>query len=192
MHLRLLLISHAATAAMRSGRFPSDDALDERGIEATQAWRPRIEAMQAAAAFRSTAVCVGETARLLNLDAAIAPALAEIDFGRWTGQGLADLAAAEPDSLATWLSDPQTAPHGGESFGALAARVGAWLDALPDTSGTVIALTHASVIRAAILHALGAPLSAHARIEVAPLSLVELRRSARGWSWITSPQDSVS
>jgi broad specificity phosphatase PhoE len=60
---------------------------------------------------------VRRTARLLNLDAAIAPALAEIDFGRWTGQGLADLAAAEPDSLATWLSDLQTAPHGGESFG---------------------------------------------------------------------------
>lgn len=186
MPLRIFLISHAATAAMRSGRFPADDALDQRGMEATQTWRSRVDAMPATTAFRSAASCVGDTARLLNVEATIAPALNETDYGRWAGQRLADIAATEPDALATWLSDPQAAPHGGVSFEAMARRVGAWLDDLPDTPATIIALTHASVARAAIIHALGAPLAAHSRIEIAPLTMVELRRSARGWHWIAN------
>lgn len=171
---------------MRSGRFPADDALDQRGVEATQTWRSRIDAFQANAAFRSATICVSETARLFKLDAAIAPALNEADVGRWAGLRLADIAATEPEALATWLGDPQAAPHGGESFEAVARRVGAWLDDLPDTPATIIVLTHASVIRAAIIHALGGPLAAHSRIEIAPLSLVELRRSTLGWRWIAA------
>jgi broad specificity phosphatase PhoE len=191
MNLRLLLVSHAATAAMRRGCFPADDTLDERGIEATQAGRARIQAARATAAFCSPTECTKEMARILGIAAEAAAALAEADYGRWCGQHLSDIAASEPEALAMWLSDPHSAPHGGESFGAVVGRVGAWLDDLPDTSATIIALTHASVIRAAIIHALGAPLAANSRIEIAPLSLVELRRSARGWTWMTTQQDSV-
>jgi hypothetical protein len=180
MHLRLLLISHAATAAMRSGRFPSDDAPDERVAEATQAWRPRIEAMQAAAAFRAPP-CGGGLPACLTSTPPSRPHWQKIDFGRWTGQGLADLAAAEPDSRQRGSAICRRRRMAANPLGALAARAcGAAGCTVRDTSGTVIALTHASVIRAAILHALGAPLSAHACIEWPPPSLVERWRSARG------------
>ncbi|WP_341317409.1 histidine phosphatase family protein [Paraburkholderia sp. IMGN_8] len=74
------------------------------------------------------------------------------------------------------------ASHDGESFVEVLARVRTWLDALGDT-GTVVAITHASIIRAAVFHVLNASPAAFSRIEVAPLPVVELRRSTRGWAW---------
>ncbi|CAG4897425.1 histidine phosphatase family protein [Paraburkholderia gardini] len=48
----------------------------------------------------------------------------------------------------------------------------------------VVALTHAVVIRAALIHVLGAPAESFGRIGIAPLSIVELRRSREGvWTW---------
>lgn len=189
MHLRLLLVSHAATAAMRRGDFPADDALDQRGIAATQAWRARLPSAPAAAVLRSPAACAEQTARLLGLAAETAPALDEADYGRWRGQRLSDIAAGEPDALARWLGEPDAAPHGGESVIAVIDRVGTWLDGLAGSSGTVVAITHASIMRAAMVHALGAPADAYFRIEIAPLSLLELRRSNRGWTWTATAPD---
>jgi len=186
MPLRLLLLSHAATPAMRSGRFPADDELDARGMEATQAWRARIQAIHSTAIFRSPALCAEQSATTLGLTAAPIQALAEADYGRWRGQELSDLAASEPDALSLWLSDPALAPHGGESFSAVKNRVGAWMDSLNTREGTIVALTHASVVRAAIVHALGVPTNLHARIEIGPLSLVEVKCSARGWTWMAA------
>ncbi|MCC8405954.1 histidine phosphatase family protein [Paraburkholderia sp. MMS20-SJTN17] len=46
---------------------------------------------------------------------------------------------------------------------------------------TIVAITHALLLRAAIVHALGASPAVFRRIEFAPLSVVELRHSRRGW-----------
>jgi broad specificity phosphatase PhoE len=186
MTLRLFLISHAATPAMRRGDFPDDDALDARGIEATLAWRDHLRAVRADAAFRSPAPCAQQTAQSFELPVVPASALADVDYGRWRGQSLSDVATREPGALASWLGDPDAAPHGGESVRALVERVGAWLDDLGDVGETLVAVTHGSVVRAAIVHAVGAPAAAYSRIEVEPLSLTELRRSTRGWTWIAA------
>ncbi|MDI7047409.1 histidine phosphatase family protein, partial [Escherichia coli] len=53
----------------------------------------------------------------------------------------------------------------------------------PQNAQNVVAVTHAPVIRAAIVHALGASPAIFSRIEIAPLSMIELRRSRRGWIW---------
>jgi broad specificity phosphatase PhoE len=160
--MRLLLISHAATAAMRGGRFPADDLLDDRGIAAATAWRERLPALRDAIAFSSPAACARDTAQALGLAASVAPELAETDHGRWRGRRLADIAVDESSALTAWSRDPDAAPHGGESFSAVLARVGAWLDGLDDED---------------------APSATFSRIEIAPLSIVELRRSVRGWAW---------
>ena len=55
------------------------------------------------------------------------------------------------------------------------ARVAAWMDALGD--GRFVIVTHAAVVRAAIVHALGAPPHAGLRIDLAPLSRTVLSRS---------------
>ncbi len=193
MQTRLLLISHAATAAMRSGRFPADDPLDARGLAEVAAWREHLTpGLDEPAIFTSPAACARDTAQALGFgtetNAHMEPALADADPGRWRGRRLADIANEEPEALAAWTRDPDAAPPGGESFSAVLARVGGGLDALPVASrsdpGEIVAITHAAVIRAAIIHALGASPASFTRIEIASLSIVEVRRSIRGgWTW---------
>jgi broad specificity phosphatase PhoE len=105
-----------------------------------------------------------------------------MDYGQWRGRRLAEVAEDAPHELATWSRDPSAASHGGESFVQVLARVSGWLDSLNETA-SVVAVTHAPVIRAALIHALNAPPASFSRIEIAPLSVIELRRSARGWAW---------
>jgi hypothetical protein len=54
------------------------------------------------------------------------------------------------------------------------ARVGDWIEKQRETEHS-IAATHVSVVRAAIVHALGAPEEAFCRIGVAPMTLTDLR-----------------
>ncbi|WP_027213475.1 histidine phosphatase family protein [Burkholderia sp. WSM2232] len=203
MNLRLLLISHAATAAMRAGRFPADDPVDARGLEEAQAARSRLPIADDATAFVSPALCARETSLALGLAARADAALADIDYGNWRGRRLSELAAHAPSALAAWTRDPDVAPHGGEPFAQVVKRIGNWLDALalhvplesPDepyvtadnaSVGTrhVVAVTHAPVIRAAIVHVLRASPVIFCSIEIPPLTAVEMRHSGqRGWTW---------
>ena len=193
MNLRLLLISHAPTAAMPAGRFPADDPLDARGLADAQAAQARLShlshlaAFNEAPAFVSPAVCARDTASALGLNAKVDAALADIDYGNWTGRRLADLAAQTPIDLTAWMHDPDAAPHGGESFSQAVKRIGEWLDTLDvaqSNARDVIAVTHAAIIRAAVIHALAASSAIFPRIEIAPLTVVELHRSEqRGWTW---------
>ncbi|MFL9864715.1 histidine phosphatase family protein [Paraburkholderia fungorum] len=206
MDIRLLLISHASTAAMRAARFPADDPLDARGLAEARAARARLSIPDDAAAFVSPAVCARDTAVALGLAATVHEGLVDMDYGAWHGRRLADLAVEAPQDLAAWTHDPDAAAHGGESFSELVKRIGRWLDALDDTlsksvtqakdcalstaassapHGTqnVVAVTHAPVIRAAVVHALGASPAIFSRIDIAPLSMLELRHSRRGWTW---------
>ncbi len=123
-----------------------------------------------------------ETARALNLEAAIEPALRDCDYGRWAGESLEQVQAREPEALAEWLQNPGAAPHGGESMLALMARASAWLDAQQATPGVTLAVTHASVIRAAIVHAIEAEPRSFWRIDVAPLSLTRLNGADGRWT----------
>jgi broad specificity phosphatase PhoE len=122
-----------------------------------------------------------ETAQALGFDAEAEPALQDCDYGRWRGLASKDVAEREPDAFAAWLSDPAAAPHDGESLAALIERAGAWLAQSSARDGAMLAITHASVIRAAIVCALGANSSAFWQIDVAPLSLAKL--SAREGRW---------
>ena len=102
-------------------------------------------------------------------------ALSDCDYGRWHILASKDVAEREPDEFAAWLGDPAAAPHGGESFAALIDRVGAWLTLSFGARGARRWPSHTpSVIRAAIVNALGAGSSAFARIDVAPLALARL------------------
>lgn len=186
MPLRLLLVSQAATPAMREGRFPGvqpdGTLLDSRGEAQARAARERLAPREGRRAFVSPAAAACDTARALGLDATIEAALADVDYGRWHGRALKDLAHEEPEALAAWCHDPEAAPHGGESFGGLVKRVAHWLDGLEEEAD-LIAISHAAVLRAALIHALDAPLVSFSRIEIVPLAVIELRRSGRGWAW---------
>lgn len=175
----LLLVRHAPTAATRAAAFPADEGLDARGRAAAGRLAAALPAR--AEVLASPARSCRETAAAAGLEAQVVPALADVDYGAWAGRTLDELQAADPDGAAAWLSDPGARPHGGETLHELAARVEAWLDAQAMLGGRAVAITHAAVVRAAVVHALGAPPAAFWRIDVPPLAVTELR--ARGGRW---------
>ncbi|MCV7410908.1 histidine phosphatase [Mycobacterium florentinum] len=160
---RLTLVSHAMTDAMAGVRFPADEPLNDAG-------RRQAEAV-AGLDVPGSRHLVGpeqrarQTARLLGLDATIEPRLADLDCGRWRGQALAAVPAAD---LEVWLTEPAAAPHGGESIVELTERVAGWLASLIEGPSRTVAVTHPAVIRAAIVAALDIPPKSFWRIDIAP------------------------
>ncbi len=149
------LVRHASTAAVRAAAFGADEELDAAGRERGPAGRPPPAGRSADLPARRAA----ETAAELDVGR-VEPALAECDFGAWAGRSLADVAQAEPDAVHAWMTDPDAAPHGGESLTALLARVRTWMAAEAEQDGTAIAITHGGVVKAAVVTALDAPPSA--------------------------------
>jgi broad specificity phosphatase PhoE len=174
------LLAQGATAATRSARFPDDEALAAKGALGAGGRRLKTYDVVLSAPARAAI----ETARALGLDAEIELALRDCDYGRWRGFGLKDVAGQEPDAFAAWLADPTAAPHGGESLAALVERTGAWLSACLARDGAVLAITHAAVVRAAVVCALGAHPSAFWRIDVAPLALARMSGRAGRWNLV--------
>jgi len=90
------------------------------------------------------------------------------DFGDWQGLSLQQVLERDAAGLRAWLSDAGAAPHGGESLAAHLARVAALLDAggWPDRGAVIVA--PAFTVRAACVHALGAPARSLLHLDVAP------------------------
>ncbi len=177
--------------------FPADEALDERGRADAAALRAAVAChFDAAVSSRfqtavprrldvlcSPAVRCLQTAEAAGLrDARSDPELAECDFGAWAGRTLAEVSAADTESVAAWMADPDARPHGGESLTELATRIAAWLDGQATLDGDAVAITHGGVVRAALVHALGAPLEAFWRLDAAPLAITELHTYDRRWT----------
>lgn len=179
MTSRLMLICQGATRATRRSAFPANEPLEERARSAAAAvrlgWRAErgwVSPMQAAR----------QTAEIMSLGCREDPRLRDLDHGEWAGRTLADIAQEQPDRLARWLGDPQFDGHGGESIAMLLERSGSWLDAQAMERGRTVAVTHAAVVKAMIVHVLSAPPEAFWRIDIAPLSLTDLRHDGRRWT----------
>lgn len=177
---RLTLVRHAPSDATRRSAFPLDEPLDARGLDEARALAPRLE--RSDVAWTGPATRARQTAEALGLDAAVAPQLDECDFGAWRGRTLAELDTEDPVAVAAWIEDPAAAPHGGESLLALLDRVRGWLDAHAGDGARVVAVTHAGVIRAALVCALDAPPEAFWRFDVAPLSRTVLHAHDGRWT----------
>jgi broad specificity phosphatase PhoE len=176
----LLLVRHAPTSATRASAFPADEALDERGRE--QAAGLAAALPRRAAVITSPARRCRETAEAAGLAATVDEAIAACDFGAWAGRTLADVNDDDPDAVRTWMLDPDSSPHGGESLAMLATRVARWLDAQAEGDGRIVAITHGEVVKAAVVHALGAPLLAFWRIDASPLAFTELHAHGGRWT----------
>jgi broad specificity phosphatase PhoE len=182
MTARLDLLAHGASAATRATRFPDDEPLEASAVSALEALRGRLRPY--AEVLISPARAARETAAALGFDAEVEMALSDCDYGRWRGLASKDVAKREPDEFATWLGDPAPAPHGGESLADLIERIGAWLTQASAREGATLAITHAAIVRATIVNALGAGSSAFARIDVAPLSLARLSGHGQRWNLV--------
>jgi broad specificity phosphatase PhoE len=180
MKVRIDWICHAATAAMRQARFPLDEPIEAAGR--ALAARLATELRPAGRIWAAPERRAIETAAALGLTAEPEAALRDCDYGCWAGRSLTDLASELPDDFTSWLTDPDSAPHGGESLADLVRRVAGWLDTEASHSGSVIAVTHAPVIKAAILYALRAPPASFWLIDVEPLAQVTMTWDGRRWA----------
>lgn len=161
----------AATARARSGGFAGpDEGLDaggRRGAGALQLVGPAVVS-PARAALETAAAC--------GLVVTKDDRLRDQDFGGWAGLSFGEI---PPPMLERWLAAPEAGVPGGESLAAVAARAGAWLEAQRDVGGSVLAVTHAMVIRGVIAAALGIAPAATLGIDIAPLGRVALSFNGR-------------
>ncbi|MBV9199786.1 MAG: histidine phosphatase family protein [Alphaproteobacteria bacterium] len=121
---------------------------------------------------RQTAAPIAET---LHLPLEIAPEVDEVDVGEWTGSPFESL-AADP-RWKSWNEARQSArAPGGESMREVRDRVIRHLDRLGSRypNRHVGIVSHADVIKVAVLHHLGLSLDAFDRIEIDASSITAL------------------
>ncbi|WP_198168134.1 histidine phosphatase family protein [Herbidospora yilanensis] len=157
----MTFVAHALTASQRDGVFPPAD--EPAGLASF------------GAPTGAARVVRGPEARCdLVPGAEVVPALRDLDMGSWAGGRLADI---DPAELARWVGDLGAAPHGGESVNDLVVRVRGWLERFD--GGTVFAVTHPAVVRAAVSVATGAD---YRRLDVPPLGRASLTGVGGRWN----------
>lgn len=176
---KLTLVRHAPTAATRRHAFPRDEPLDEAGEAQAAALRGRLEAGRA---LTAPAGRCRRTAELAGFAAAPDPRWSELDFGDWSGSTLKEVGDRDPEGLTTWLTDPNSAPPGGESLGDLNKRIREAMAELDVPGGDTVVFTSGGPVKAALVAALGAPEAAFWRLDVAPGSVTVLHGRRGTWT----------
>jgi broad specificity phosphatase PhoE len=184
MALRLTLLACSRSSSVLDVRFGDGRSLDAAGWHEVKRAGPALSHLAAAELrYCSPSVRCRETGLSLGLAPLAQPALRDCDMGRWRGRTLQEVTAREPRAVDTWLSDPRSAPHGGESLLNFIQRVGRWLDTRPgDGGGWVVAVTEPGVMRAALCYVLKAPPQTYWHIDANPLAVVTLSGRAGDWS----------
>jgi ribonuclease H / adenosylcobalamin/alpha-ribazole phosphatase len=183
----LVLVRHGATDHTVDKRFSSglggsNPGLADEGraqVRATADWLAPL-AEEIDAVVTSPVRRTHESAEILaeRLDRALQTedGLAEMEFGSWDGLTFDEIRDRYPDELDTWLGSLDHQPGGGESFRVVEKRVLASLERLlADHAGqTLLVVSHVTPIKVLVAHALGAPLEAMFRMELAPASVTVL------------------
>lgn len=118
----------------------------------------------------------GIIARTAGVPLQISFALDEIDLGAWTGLSFSDLASDRNWNFWNTLRSLARPPEG-ESMGELQERVTRYLAHLhtEHPGGRIVLVSHAEVIRAAVMFCQGLSLDEYAQVTIAPAEVVELR-----------------
>lgn len=176
----VLLVRHGQTPTTGTtlpGRAPGLHLADA-GVAQAEAAAERIRPLgdKVRAVYASPLERTQETAapiaRAVKRRVRTEAGLLECDFGAWTGKALKDLA-----KLPEWKT-VQRYPSGfrfpkGESFAEMQARITGALDRLVGRhpGETVVAVSHADPIKAAVAQALGTHLDLFQRIVISPCSV---------------------
>lgn len=187
MTTTFFLIRHATYGLMEKtlvGRTPHL-SLDAQGVAQAERLAARFAATSLAAVQTSPRERAVETAGPIAVAAGCpvenAPALDEIDVGEWTGRSFTEL-ARDPRWHAWNATRSRERAPGGESMVEVQARVVAHLERMRSVHpGARVALvSHADVIKAAIMHYLGLSLDRIDRIEIGPAAVSTLAVGAWG------------
>jgi len=176
-----LLIRHGDTAAL--GRFLAgrEPGLHLSGEGQRQAGR--LPARTARYEIRAVYTSPLERARQMaaplaeahGLTAVALDALLEVDFGHWTGKAFTVLDGSPGWQAFNTHRRSAQAP-GGERLADVQARIVMLLERLRDEHGSeaIALVSHAEVIRSAVLHYLTASLDLFQRIEISPASITAI------------------
>lgn len=158
----LVFVRHGETDANRDGVLLGrlDPSLNAVGRDQAAAVGDRLAQTGAARIVTSPLARAVETAetvaRALGIDVFVDDRLIEIEYGEYDGMALRSLPS---DLVEKWRSDESFAPPGGESLAEVGVRMGEftreYLDAL--AAGSIVAVSHVSPIKAAVLWALEMP-----------------------------------
>lgn len=185
----IVLVRHGRTEANRRGVLlgRADPALDETGR--TQAVALGASLAETLGARAPVAVVASPLRRTVETATAIAtpfgltvetePRLVEVDYGEWDERPLAEL---PPEVWAQWRADPHFRPPGGETLAEVQERVGACATDLLERAGdgTVIAVSHVSPIKAAVVWALGGEVALAWRLRLDVASITRIVPGADG------------
>jgi probable phosphoglycerate mutase len=177
----ILLVRHATTATTgkRLGGWTPGVHLDDRGIAQAEATAERLADLPIAAVYASPLERTQDTAKIiarrLGLRVRTRKGLGEVDYGDWTDQALGNLRRRKLWQVVQRTPSRMVFP-GGESIRGMQARIVEQIEALADAHGadTIVAVSHADVIKAAVAHFLGTPLDLFQRIVIAPASVTVL------------------
>ncbi len=170
------------TGTLLPGRAPGLHLADEGVEQATVVAGHLVDAAHqlpgrgVAAVYASPMERARETAapiaRALGLRVRTARGLNECDFGRWTGRRLRDLSR-----LKAWRTVQRQPSQfrfpGGESFAEMQARMTGQVADLvaAHPGGTIVCVSHADTIKAALASSLGTPLDLFQRLTVGTCSI---------------------
>jgi len=160
--------------------------LSERGREQAQRAAERIaEVGKIAAVYSSPLERARETAapiaRITKNTTRIERGLIECDFGAWTGQSLRRL-MKKPEWSQVQRSPSTFRFPAGESFVEMQTRMVSAVDAIRrrHPGRTVVCVSHADTIKAAVAHATGTPLDLFQRIVISTCSVTAIMYSDGG------------
>jgi probable phosphomutase (TIGR03848 family) len=174
----LLLIRHAltqATGKRLSGRAPGIHLSDEGRVQAEEL-AGRLSAVPLAAVYASPLERCAETAEAIAVRRGLAvrtvPELAEVDYGRWTGRSMHELARTTLWKKVQQAPSSVTFPEGEGLIDA--QRRG--MAALEEIAGrhprsVVGVVSHADVIRLVLAHYAGLHIDLFQRLIVSPASV---------------------
>lgn len=178
----ILLIRHGHTDAIGRrlvGRLPgvglTDQGRQQASVLAAQLRDEPIAAIYASPLERAVQTAA-PLADALGMPVHVCEALVEVDFGGWTGLTFDELEGR--DDWRRFNTERSRAPvPGGEAAAAVQARIVGALERLRarHPSATIAVVSHADVIRAALLHYRGWSLDLFHRIEIAPASISMVR-----------------
>lgn len=187
-HTLLLLVRHGqtpTTGATLPGRAKGLH-LAEAGLAQAEAVAARIGALHNvdavyASPLERTRETAAPIAKAVGQRVKVDKGLLECEFGEWTGRKLSEL-----NKLPEWQT-VQRYPSGfrfpgGESFTEMSQRMASTLDRLgaAHRGKTIVAVSHADPIKAAVAHAMGTHLDLFQRIVVSPCSVTAILQTPTG------------
>jgi broad specificity phosphatase PhoE/ribonuclease HI len=180
----LVLVRHGATDhttdkrfSGRGGHDPSLNADGRAQVRAVADWlAPLADEIDSvlSSPLRRTCETAEIIAERLDHTVEIEDGLAEAAFGTWEGLTFQEVQQAYPDDLDAWLGALDVAPGGhGDSFTEMDRKVRGTRDRIlaGHPGKAVLAVTHVTPIKLMVRMALGAPLEAVYRMELAPASV---------------------